>query len=270
MNRIRIACQTYSWEMLGDKWTGSVDDILEAIAAAGYEGVEITSSMLGPYRDEPKAFAAALASRGLHLAALGHGSPFGFCDPAHAEAEIAAASAAIEFVAEFPDPYLELAGGTVLHGRGRDAAFRQMLAVYAELGRIAYARHVRLCCHPHSHDGTLVETREEYARVLERTDPGALAFCPDTGHIVRSGNDLLQIFREHLSRIELVHFKDVTKDGAWAIMGKGVCDFGGVVTMLREAGYCGWIVTEEEADEARTDPAAAVKRDREFLRNLAL
>lgn len=37
---IAIGCQTYSWEMRGDDWTGTVDEILDAVAEAGYAGVE--------------------------------------------------------------------------------------------------------------------------------------------------------------------------------------------------------------------------------------
>ena len=35
---LKVGCQTYTWEMLGDKWTGTVDDILDLVAAAGYAG----------------------------------------------------------------------------------------------------------------------------------------------------------------------------------------------------------------------------------------
>ena len=43
---LRVGCQTYTWEMLGQNWKGSVDSILDAVAQAGYEGIEITNSMM--------------------------------------------------------------------------------------------------------------------------------------------------------------------------------------------------------------------------------
>ena len=43
---IRIACQTYTWEMLGDGWKGRVDDLLGCIEDAGYAGIEITNNMI--------------------------------------------------------------------------------------------------------------------------------------------------------------------------------------------------------------------------------
>jgi len=30
-----LGCQTFTWEMLGDRWRGTTDDILDAIAGAG-------------------------------------------------------------------------------------------------------------------------------------------------------------------------------------------------------------------------------------------
>ena len=47
MANICIACQTYTWEMLGDEWRGTVDDLLDWIGGAGYDGIEITNSMIG-------------------------------------------------------------------------------------------------------------------------------------------------------------------------------------------------------------------------------
>ena len=43
---IRVACQTYTWEMLGDKWNGKVTDILDWVSDTGYQGIEITNTMI--------------------------------------------------------------------------------------------------------------------------------------------------------------------------------------------------------------------------------
>ena len=44
---LRVGCQTYTWEMHGPAWQGSPDNILDAIAAAGYAGVEFSNAMIG-------------------------------------------------------------------------------------------------------------------------------------------------------------------------------------------------------------------------------
>ena len=40
MGALHIGCQSYTWEMLGDDWKGTVDDILDVIAVAGYKGAD--------------------------------------------------------------------------------------------------------------------------------------------------------------------------------------------------------------------------------------
>ena len=71
---LRVGCQTYTWEMLGDKWSGRVDDMLTAIADSGYEGIEITNTMIREYAERPVEFGRALKARDV---ALGLGVPVG-------------------------------------------------------------------------------------------------------------------------------------------------------------------------------------------------
>jgi hypothetical protein len=59
---MKIGCQTYSWEMMGAKWCGSPDDIMDVVAGAGYSGIEFSSTMIGVYWDHHNDLAAALVS----------------------------------------------------------------------------------------------------------------------------------------------------------------------------------------------------------------
>jgi hypothetical protein len=49
MSSIQVACQTYTWEMLGTEWKGQVTDLLDYVTEAGYAGIEITNSMIGEF-----------------------------------------------------------------------------------------------------------------------------------------------------------------------------------------------------------------------------
>ena len=46
---LQFGCQTFTWEMLGPKWTGGPDDLIRSIADAGYAGIEITDT--APFRN---------------------------------------------------------------------------------------------------------------------------------------------------------------------------------------------------------------------------
>ena len=54
MNSFKIGCQTYSWEWLGTDWQGTPEQILHAVAAAGYAGVEFSNNMIGRFYDHPE------------------------------------------------------------------------------------------------------------------------------------------------------------------------------------------------------------------------
>ena len=106
MGTIRVGCQTYTWEMLGEQWKGSVDDIVAAIADAGYDGVEITNSLLGSAAD---AFAKSLESRRMAFPSYGFVPERSFTDAACMKEEIRRAKEGIDFVSRLR---LDLAGGS--------------------------------------------------------------------------------------------------------------------------------------------------------------
>jgi len=266
---MRIACQTYTWEMLGDAWRGSVDDILAAVADAGYQGVEITNTMIREYADRPVEFAAALARRGLALAAFAYATT-GFTDPGRRPEDLAGARRALEFVRSFPEPRLGLGGAASPSREGARDKLDRAIAFYNEVGRLGAEMGVSVNVHPHSHYGSLLEPAEEYQYLLDRLDPRYVSFGPDTGHIVRGGQDLLVCLRAHLPRITHLHLKDANADREWVALGDGICDFPAVLSLLNTAGYNGWLVAEEESADARRDGAAAIRKNLAYLRGLGI
>ena len=268
MARIRVACQTYTWEMLGDEWRGKVTDMLDWIAEAGYAGIEITNSMIREFGDRPKDFLAELQKRSLELAAFAYATPTGFTDPTKWDEYSAGARRAVEFARHFPKPRLGLGGAA--HPSRENARAKLDLAIkfYNEAGRIGSAAGVSVNVHPHSHHGSLLESAEEYAYLLDHLDPRWVSFGPDTGHIVRGGQDLLTCLRTYLPRITHLHLKDANRKREWVGLGQGLCDFPGALRLLESAGYDGWVVAEEESADARRDSAAAIRKNREYLRAL--
>jgi len=122
--------------------------------------------------------------------------------------------------------------------------------------------------HPHSHHGSLLETAEEYEYLMNNIDPRVVSFGPDTGHIVRGGQNLMSCLRTYLPRITHLHLKDVTSSGKWVPLGEGICDYPAVMKLLVLANYDGWIVAEEESEEARHNGVAAIRKNRNYLRTI--
>jgi inosose dehydratase len=266
---MRVACQTYTWEMFGDKWTGRVDDILTAIADAGYPAVEITNSMIREYDGKPAEFSLALKQRGLELAGFAYASPFGFTDPSHRAQELEGADKAIHFLIAFPGVRLLLGGPSTPVREKVVEKIAYTAEFYNEVARRAKSVGVEVAFHPHSHHGSILESSEEYAQIMERTDPALVDWNPDTGHIVRGGQNLLQTLMRFGDRIRHVHLKDVDASNRWQPLGQGVCDIPAVIQVLKkDIKFSGWLVGEEESDTAWTAPGEAIARNRQYLKTL--
>ncbi len=264
MSSIQVACQTYTWEMLGPEWQGEVSQLLDWIAGAGYAGIEITNSMIAEFADRPDAFAAELEKRQLKLAAFAYATT-GFSDPERWDEDIAGARRAIEFLGHFAEPRLGLGGAAHPSQEKARGKLDQAIRFYNQVGSMATARGISVNVHPHSHHGSLLESAEDYAYLMDRLDPETVSLGPDTGHIVRGGQDLLACLERYSSRISHLHLKDVTAMGEWVALGEGVCDFPAVMALLESVNYQGWIVAEEESAEARRDDLAAIRKNRSYL-----
>jgi inosose dehydratase len=266
--RIRVGCQTYTWEMLGPRWTGTVEDIVTAISEAGYEGVEITNTMLGPGEDAPERLRACLEPRGLAFSSFGFVPARSFTEAACMKEEIRRAEEGIRLASRFPGCRLDLAGGSSPDKADLREKFRTMCTIYNEVAALAGARGVPVDVHPHSHHGSIIETAEEYQMLMEMTDPQLVGWCPDTGHIVRGGQDLLGTLTRYAPRIRNVHLKDADQAGRWRPLGQGACDIPAVMRLLTGIGYTGWVIAEEESDEAAADPKGGISGNRAYLRSL--
>jgi inosose dehydratase len=263
---LKAGCQTYTWEMLGDAFKGNADDLLRAIGEAGYTGIEITDTMIPPYADRPEAFAKALEAHGLTLAAFACGSSSGFTEPDAVATDLAMVDRALRFAAHFPGAVLSLGSATVMSPGALDDKFATAGSFYNAAGERGKAAGVTVAVHPSSHHNTLLYTREDYDRIMGLLDPALVGWVPDTGHILRGGQDILDTLRTYQDRIRYLHLKDVDAEGHWAMLGQGICNVAAVIEVVAAGpNFNGWLVLEEESDTAAADPAAAVRTNRQTL-----
>jgi len=259
---IKVGCQTFTWEMLGPQWTGDADDLVDAIAAAGYGGIEITDTMIGDYAERPADFAARLKDAGLTLVAFACGAPSGFTEPAARADDLALVEYWLPFVAAFPGALLSLGSATIVSEGDRAAKFDAAGSFYNAAGELGRSAGVQVAFHPSSHHGTLLSSRADYDRIMALTDPDLIGWVPDTGHILRGKQDILDTLATYQDRIRYLHLKDVDAAGDWAMLGAGACDTRAVVDLVATApNFNGWVVVEEESETAAADPAAAVARN---------
>lgn len=263
---LQIGCQTFTWEMLGARWSGGPDDLVRAIADAGYSGIEITDMMIGHYALHPAAFARTLADAGLKLVSFAFGSSSGFTLPEKIASDLDIARRWVDFAAHFPGALVSMGSATVVSDGSRDEKFAFAAECYNRSTEIGRTAGVAVAVHPSSHHNTLLFTRADYDRLFTLLDP-QVGWVPDTGHILRGGQSMDDTLAAHRARIRYVHLKDVDASGTWAMLGAGVCDVPAVVAAVRVAPlFNGWIVVEEESDHAGKSPSGAVRENRETLR----
>lgn len=147
----------------------------------------------------------------------------------------------------------------------------------------AAARGVVATLHPHL--GTVVESPAAVARVVAGSRIG---LCLDTGHFTLGGGDPVALVAEHADRIVHAHLKDVSlavaarvrageidyregvRQGMYRALGDGDARVAEIVAALRDAGYEGWYVLEQDTvveDEAGARRAFAdAQRSVEFIR----
>jgi inosose dehydratase len=140
----------------------------------------------------------------------------------------------------------------------------------------------------HHHTSTYVEGVPEIERFLADTDVELLL---DSGHLAVAGGDPLSALADWSERIGAVHIKDVRLDvlatvkaeradtltawrrGLFCALGDGDVDLDGFAAALRERGYDGWVVVEQdrvlENGASFANARAEQERNREWLREHA-
>jgi len=267
MGKIRIGCQTYTWQMSGEKYLDKLEHIMQIAAQAQYAGLEPETQFLGRLWDAAR-MADALAANSLELAALTLVEDW--LNPQETAEERAHADKTIDFLEHFPGTILamvQMPGEDRSHLRQRQ---ENLLACVNAIAARAHARGIICSYHPNSPAGSVVRTAEDYDFFLNRLDHALIGYAPDVGHIAAGGMDPLATIRQYRPLVNHVHYKDMAAGGEWAAMGDGVIDFPAITTYLRDSGYDGWIIVEDECPRAVDEPDELTLEDGVYTRNQLL
>jgi inosose dehydratase len=298
---LRVANAPCSWGALEFDWAGpapSFGRVLDEMAMTGYAGTELGDWGFLP--TEPGALRSEVSRR--NLALLGAFVPVKLTNASAHEAGVESALrvARLMAAAAGQSPFIVLSDDTArdplrtrLAGRirpehGLDERGWDALARGANLiaGRVSEETGLRTVFHHHC--ATFVETAAEIDRLLERTDPARVGLCLDTGHAAFGGGDPVAVATRWRDRIWHMHLKDcdpairaraaaeewdypqAVRHGVFCELGKGSVDFPAVLSLLRESGYDGWLVVEQDVVPSMGTPAESAQRNREYLRSLGV
>ena len=261
-------------------------EVLDAVQAAGYDGIDLGPLGYLGLRDELR---AALSSRGLLLTG-------GYVEidvssdeaPEPGMAELARVCDQFDVVAGgtgsgsqfLPRPTVALIGSAA--NSGEEALSERWNRIERVIGDV-----VKLCggrgyqAVLHNEVGTQISSEDSVIRVLETTQA---ALCLDTGHLVAAGGDPLAILDGWRERVTHVHLKDAKPADApfsdamqlwdgdvFCRLGAGRGRVEGVLDSLRTGGYEGWIVVEQDvlprSPRAYQQASADQQQNRRFLRD---
>jgi len=269
--RIRLGNAPTSWgiEKPEDSAYPSWNSVLDDVAAAGYEGIE-----LGPYGylpTDPTPLRTELQARGLSLTA---GTVMRPLHLASERAEILALTErTCQLLSEQGASHLVIIEAIIPEREataGRSEAAPRLsprelgiqLETIQAVASVARDHGIAPVVHPHA--GTYIEFIDELM-AIDSAFRGSIGFCIDTGHCAYAGIDPAQVVKSLGTRASYIHLKDIDPErlrearqsgagfwqayasGVFCILGQGMVRFEQVFGALADLRYEGWATIEQDA-----------------------
>jgi inosose dehydratase len=291
MSNIQLAIAPIAWTNddlpeLGAENT--FEQCVSEMALAGYTGTEIGNK----YPRDPAVLRRALEIRGLRVASAWTSlflttKPFEETERAFLAQRdfLHAMGAEVIVVAEQGHSVQGMEDVPVFDGKPHftDSEWDRLTSGLERLGELAAQTGQKIVYHHHM--GTGVQTTAEIDRLMAGTDPEKVSLLLDTGHLVFSGEDPMDIATRYKDRIAHVHLKDIRgpqldeakekrmsfltaiKNGVFTVPGDGIVDMEPVLRLFLDSDYDGWFVVEAEQDPAKANPLEYALKARDYIRS---
>lgn len=252
---VHFGCQTNAWA-IDPRDFANVLAIVQKVKNYGYEGFETGFANVQTQFGDPAAGRAKLDAIGLKFIGVHI-----FLTQYDASTHVAP-SELYERVAtggaKLGAERLILSGSPLADeaGRKRKADALNRAGTFAQkLGlKLAY----------HNHGPEFANHGEEIEFLMHETDPALVWFLMDAGHAFRAGADIPGFIRKHHERLTGLHIRD-SKDGKETPLGTGDFPLEGIAAAIRETGWSGWLINEEERVGSKPgDEAVKPARDALF------
>lgn len=259
----RFGAEVYTWFMSnnGETYKGQLGHMIEVISKAGFTGIQPIFTWMGPLADA-NLLEKKLKEENIELAAVALALDWNGTEETEEEKKIA--DEAIKLLSKFPGSVL----CTVQIPTGRhDLVQRRknLVNIVNTVSSRATDQGVISSFHPNSPHSSITRTEEDYQVILESLNPKLTGWCPDVGHIINGGMDPLAKMKEYRSLINHVHYKDWDGNPEFTLMGNGKVDFTGITQWLKEEQFNGWIICEDEGQEALKDPDFVTLHDGKWV-----
>lgn len=262
-------------------WGGRDLEAIQDIAAVGYPGIQIRSTILRDYGSRPAALRDELARRKLTFVALSSGNL-----RLDAAEDLATHSANAKFVRDAGGLYLQ-----IIDERPKDrdvtaADGVRLGRLLTDLGKRTADIGIPLAYHHHMN--SIGEPPDAIARILDAADSRYVKLLLDIAHYQQGGGDPVRAVKDYADRLGFLHIKDVEsrsgRSGSENVpglpdrpyrfveLGHGTVDIKGVFAALADVKYRGWAVIELDAvpDNAGTPKDSALRNKRYIEQTIGL
>jgi len=241
---------------------GDVRQTVEAIAAAGYTGIELFDGNLLPFEESIDDFVSTVQANGLEIAGVYTGGHFIYPDAQ--EDELVRFDRSIRLAALAGARHYVVGGGAV-RATGPRAQDYEVAGAFLDI--IAErARAAGLIPSYHPHLGSIAQAPDQIDALFAATSIG---LCADVAHIAAGGGDPVAVIQKYADRLAYVHLKDLDqKTNAFLPLGAGDLDLTAIFAAVIDADYQDWITVELDGYEGDNDEAA--RKSLAFLQNVTL
>jgi len=255
---VKIGAQPILWK------NTPLEAVAREAAELGYDGIE---APVAAYRDRPDDLRRLLDETGLEVCGTFTGGYF--IDPATREAEIRNVVETAKLLPQFGCTTLISAPGGLRKDRKAYSLweYRSFCEALNEIGRRVADFGVTQVFHNHA--WTLIETRLEVDLLCEHTDPRYLKMGFDTGHLHLGWADPVEVMEAYGDRVAYLHIKDAcgradywdgikNDEGCWVELGAGEVDLAGIIRVLDQHNFTGWLCYEQDNSQKPARESAAL------------
>lgn len=235
--RIRVGYAAITW---GDNLQGAMDDI----SSVGYQGIQLRANAVKLIPD-PLVVKSDLAQRHLEFTALSSGDIA--LEPAEEKDNLAMHEAHAKYLSQAGGLYLQMLGTFRADGNFTPEEYTRTGQLLTEVGKRAAPYGVKVALH--NHMGSIAQSPQQLARILDAADPQYVKLLLDVAHYKQGGGDPAVAIKHYADRLLFLHFKDVkaadNKNGyEFVELGQGTVDLPAVVAALKDIHYHGWAIVE--------------------------
>ncbi len=240
-------------------------EAIEMTAAIGFPAIEL--ACVKPHFDlnttsgNPEGTVELIREKGLKVSAL---SLFNnFTDTELLEEQVALSQTYIRMAPLFGAKVIKMTPGPPDSRNAKEEHWRSLAAALDRLSPVAEETGVLLAFETHM--GQLTDTLAGSRRLLDMAKSEVIGMTVDFSNLVFAGEQPADIISSLRGRIYNTHIKNgiINADGSYRFLelDKGLTDYTKVLSLLRRAGYRGYLTVECLGEDAAKRPFETASRD---------